>query len=147
MSGSSPMKLRDHILIQKNAIPPADLEALARYVQQAPMEQTAVSNLAEDAPEEGVEWVVNKDVRDTHHLHQTTTIVRKLRSITKAGVGSFVEPFYNVKIRDWEPLQLLTTAKAVITFRMWMRRRSTPTRTVWSCGRKRWIETSRWSIS
>ena len=111
MSGSTAMKLRDHILIQKNAIAPADLEALTRYLQQAPMEQTAVSNFAEDAPEEGVEWVVNKDVRDTHHLHQTTTIVRKLRSITKAGVGSFVEPFYDVKIRDWEPLQLLHYGK------------------------------------
>jgi predicted 2-oxoglutarate/Fe(II)-dependent dioxygenase YbiX len=101
------MNLRDNILIQKNAIVPADREVLARYVQHARMEQTAVSNVAEDAPEEGVQWVVNKEIRDTHHLHQTTTIVRKLRSILKAGIGSFVEPFYNVKIRDWEPLQLL----------------------------------------
>lgn len=101
------MNLRDHILIQKNAIAPADLDALARYVKQARMEQSAVSNFSEDAPAEGVEWVVDKDIRDTHHLHQTTTIVRKLRSIVKAGVGAFVEPFYDVKIRDWEPLQLL----------------------------------------
>lgn len=101
------MNLRDNILIQTNAIAPADLEALARYVKQAPMEQSAVSNFAEDAAAEGVEWVINKEIRDTHHLHQTATIARKLRSIAKAGVGSFVEPFYNVKIRDWEPLQLL----------------------------------------
>lgn len=101
------MSLRDNILIQKNAIAPADLELLTRYVQSARMEQTAVSNFAEDAPEQGVEWVVNKEVRDTHHLHQTNTIVRKLRSVLKAGISSFVEPFYNVKIRDWEPLQLL----------------------------------------
>jgi len=101
------MNLRDNILIQKQAIAPTDLESLARYVQKAPMEQTAVSNFAEDAPEEGVEWVVNKEIRDTHHLHQTTTIVRKLRSLLKAGISSFVEPFYDVKIRDWEPLQLL----------------------------------------
>jgi predicted 2-oxoglutarate/Fe(II)-dependent dioxygenase YbiX len=101
------MNLRDHILIQKNAIASADLEALVRYVAQAPMEQSAVSNFAEDAPEEGVEWVVNKEVRDTHHLHQTTAIVRKLRGLLKAGISSFVEPFYDVKIRDWEPLQLL----------------------------------------
>lgn len=101
------MRLRDHILIQKNAIAPADLDALARYVQHARMEQTAVSNFAEDAPDEGVEWVVNKEIRDTHHLHQTTSIVRKLRSLLKAGIKSFVEPFYNVKVRDWEPLQLL----------------------------------------
>jgi len=101
------MKLRDNILIQANAIDPADLQSLSRYVQGARMEQTAVSNFAEDAPEEGVAWVVNKDIRDTHHLHQTTTIVRKLRSVLKVGISSFVEPFYNVKIRDWEPLQLL----------------------------------------
>jgi predicted 2-oxoglutarate/Fe(II)-dependent dioxygenase YbiX len=101
------MSLLDNILIQRNAIAPADLEALARYVQRAPMEQSSVSSFAEDAPEEGVEWVVNKDIRDTHHLHQTTTIVRKLRSILNGGISSFVEPFYNVKIRDWEPLQLL----------------------------------------
>lgn len=101
------MPLRDHILVQKNAIAPADVQALASYVQQAPMEQSAVSNLAEDAPEEGVEWVVNKEIRDTHHLHQTPTIVRQLRGILKSGISSFVEPFYNVKIRDWEPLQLL----------------------------------------
>lgn len=101
------MSLRDNILIQPNAIPAAELEALARYVQSARMEQTAVSNLAEDAPEEGVEWVVDKEIRDTHHLHQTTTIARKLRSVLKAGISAFIEPFYNVKIRDWEPLQLL----------------------------------------
>jgi predicted 2-oxoglutarate/Fe(II)-dependent dioxygenase YbiX len=101
------MSLIDNILIQRNAIAPADVQALARYVQQAPMEQSAVSNFAEDAPEEGVEWVINKDIRDTHHLHQTTTIVRKLRSILKGGISAFVEPFYNIKIRDWEPLQLL----------------------------------------
>lgn len=101
------MSLIDNILIQRNAIAPADVQALARYVQQAPMEQSAVSNFAEEAPEEGVEWVINKDIRDTHHLHQTTTIVRKLRSIVKGGISSFVEPFYNIKIRDWEPLQLL----------------------------------------
>jgi predicted 2-oxoglutarate/Fe(II)-dependent dioxygenase YbiX len=101
------MNLRDNILIQENAIVPADLEMLTRYVRQAPMEQTAVSNLAEDSPEDGVEWVVNKEIRDTHHLHQTTTIVRKLRSVLKTGINSFIEPFYNVEIRDWEPLQLL----------------------------------------
>jgi predicted 2-oxoglutarate/Fe(II)-dependent dioxygenase YbiX len=101
------MNLRDNILIQPNAIAAAELEALARYVQSARMEQTAVSNFAEDAPEEGVEWVVNKEIRDTHHLHQTPTIVRKLRSVLKAGISSFIEPFYDVKIRDWEPLQLL----------------------------------------
>ncbi len=94
------MNLVDHILIQRNAIASADLAALARYVQQARMEQSAVSA-------EGEEWVVNTEIRNTHHLHQTPTIVRKLRSIAKAGVASFVEPFYNVKIRDWEPLQLL----------------------------------------
>lgn len=101
------MNLRDHILIQKDAISPSDLQVLSRYVQHARMEQTAVSNFAEDAPEEGVEWVVNKEIRDTHHLHQTTKVERKLRAILKAGISSFVEPFYNVKIRDWEPLQLL----------------------------------------
>ena len=101
------MNLRDNILIQRNAIAPADLELLTRYVQHARMEQTAVSNFAEDAPEEGVEWVVDRGIRDTHHVHQTTTIVRKLRSILKAGISSFIEPFYNVEIRDWEPLQLL----------------------------------------
>jgi predicted 2-oxoglutarate/Fe(II)-dependent dioxygenase YbiX len=101
------MSLIDNILIQRNAIAPADVQALARYVQKAPMEQSAVSNFAEDAPENGMEWVINKDIRDTHHLHQTTTIVRKLRSILKGGISSFVEPFYNIKIRDWEPLQLL----------------------------------------
>lgn len=94
------MSLRDHILIQKNAIAPADLELLASYVQQARMEQSAISA-------EGEEWVVNTEVRDTHHLHQTTAIVRKLRAVLKAGIRSFVEPFYNVEIRDWEPLQLL----------------------------------------
>lgn len=101
------MSLLDNILIQQNAIAPADVEMLGRYVQTASMEQSAVSNFAEDAPEEGVEWVVNKDIRDTHHLHQTTTIVRKLRNILQVGIDSFVEPFYDIEIRDWEPLQLL----------------------------------------
>ena len=101
------MNLRDNILIQRNAIAPADLEALMRYVRQARMEQTAVSSFAEDAAADAVEWVVDKEIRDTHHLHQTTTIARKLRSILRAGVISFVEPFYGIKIRDWEPLQLL----------------------------------------
>lgn len=105
------MNLRDNVLIQRNAIAPADLDALARYVQRARMEQTAVSSFAEDAPAQGVEWVINKEIRDTHHLHQTKAIAQKHRSILEAGINSFIEPFYDVKIRDWEPLQLLHYGK------------------------------------
>jgi predicted 2-oxoglutarate/Fe(II)-dependent dioxygenase YbiX len=101
------MSLRDNILIRRHAIAPVDLERLSRHVQRARMEQSAVSDFAEQSNSGGVRWVINTNVRDTHHLHQTTAVTRKLRSIVKAGATAFINPYYKVEVRDWEPPQLL----------------------------------------
>jgi predicted 2-oxoglutarate/Fe(II)-dependent dioxygenase YbiX len=101
------MNLLESVLIQRNALAADDLELLTRYVRQAQMTQSAVSNLEEDAPTDDVEWVVNKEIRDTQQVHLTRVIAKKLRSIEGASIRDFINPFYKVEVRDREPAQIL----------------------------------------
>jgi predicted 2-oxoglutarate/Fe(II)-dependent dioxygenase YbiX len=101
------MNLRDGVLIQRNAIASADIESLTRYVRQARMQDSPVSNFEEEAATDHVEWVVNKKVRDTQHVSLSSAVARQLNGIADANVLAFINPYYNVAVRDREPLQVL----------------------------------------
>jgi predicted 2-oxoglutarate/Fe(II)-dependent dioxygenase YbiX len=101
------MNLRDGVLIQRNAIGPADLEFLADHLRQAQMTDSPVSNFEDAAESDAVEWVVNTKIRDTQQVHLPSAIRKKLRSIDDASVRAFINPFYEVEVRDREPSQIL----------------------------------------
>jgi len=101
------MNLRDGVLIQRNAIASTDLELLTAYVRQARMKDSPVSNFEEEAATDAVEWVVNKKVRDTQHVSLSNAVKRKLNGIADANALAFINPYYNVAVRDREPLQVL----------------------------------------
>ena len=103
------MNLRDGVLIQRNAIGAADLAFLASHVQQAQLADSLtdslVANLEDEAPDD--EWVVNRKVRDTQQVPVPGVIAEKLRDIADAIVTAFIDPFYQVEVRDREPAQIL----------------------------------------
>src|SRR5882724_7984451 len=101
------MDLRDSVLVQRNAISAADLKFLTDYVLQAEMQDSLVANFEEGAPDDGVEWVVNKQVRDTQEVNLPHQIRESLRRIGDASVATFINPFYKVVVRDREPAQIL----------------------------------------
>jgi len=101
------MNLRDNILIQRNAICSADLKFLSEYVQQAAMTDSLVSNFEDEADSDETAWVVNKKIRDTQEVHLPSSITEKLARIDDASIGSFINPFYKVEVRDREPSQIL----------------------------------------
>jgi PKHD-type hydroxylase len=101
------MNLRDGVLIQKNAIASADLEFLRDYLRQARMQDSPVSNFEEEAATDDVEWVVNKKVRDTQHVNLSSAVTGTLNGIADANVLAFIHSYYNVAVRDREPLQVL----------------------------------------
>ena len=101
------MNSRDNVLIQKNAIRAADLKFLTEYVRQARMTDSLVSNFEDDAPEGEVAWVVNKKIRDTQEVHLPDIMVKKLNSIGDASIRAFINPFYQIAVRDSEPSQIL----------------------------------------
>jgi predicted 2-oxoglutarate/Fe(II)-dependent dioxygenase YbiX len=101
------MNLRDSVLIRGNAIGRVDLDFLTNYLRRAEMTDSLVSNF-EDEPASGdVEWVVNKKVRDTQEVRLSETAVAKVSAIVDASVGAFIDPFYAVKVRDWESPHIL----------------------------------------
>ena len=101
------MNLRDGVLIQRNAISPEDLGFLAVHVRQAQMTDSPVSDFAESAATDVVEWVVDRKIRDTQQVHLPDAIAEKLSSIDAASILAFVNPFYAVAVRDREPSQIL----------------------------------------
>ncbi len=101
------MNLRDNILIQKDAISPADLALLLDAIRRARMTDSLVSNFEEEAPVEGVEWVRNTKIRDTQEVHLESVVRARLDALEDAIVRAHVEPFYGVEVRDREPLQVL----------------------------------------
>jgi hypothetical protein len=101
------MNLRDGVLIQKSAIASADLAALADHVRHATMTDSLVSNFENDDHSGDVEWVVNTTIRDTQEVHLPTAIVERLNRINDASIRAFIDPFYKVRVRDSEPLQIL----------------------------------------
>jgi len=105
------MNLRDGVLIQKDAIGAADLDLLIGHVRQARMTDSPVANF-EDAPQidevaDEVEWVVNRQVRDTQQVHLPDAAASRLNAIDDASILRFVNPFYRIEVLDREPLQVL----------------------------------------
>lgn len=100
------MNARD-VLIQQNAILFDDLALLNRHVRQAQMTDSLVSNVENTTSDGTVEWVLNTKVRDTQEIALPTGIRDKLRHIDDVNVRAFIDPFYNVRVRDAEPSQIL----------------------------------------
>jgi predicted 2-oxoglutarate/Fe(II)-dependent dioxygenase YbiX len=96
------MSLKDNILLQSNAIAADDLKLLMSYVQQAPMADSLVSNFEDEAQDEDVEWVVNRNVRHTQEVQLSTEVAQKLRRIDAASIAAFINPFYGINIRETE---------------------------------------------
>lgn len=105
--GAKGMNLRDGILIRQNAIGADDLQFLRSFVRRAEMTDSLVSNFAEDAPEDSVEWVVNKDVRDTQEVELPEEVRTRLRRIDDSNISQFIEPYYGVEVCEREPSQIL----------------------------------------
>lgn len=101
------MTLQDSILIQRNAISAADLTLLADYVRQATMTDSLVSNFEDDSEDRGVEWVVNRKVRDTQQIHLSSAVADTLHRIDDACIAAYIDPFYVVKVCGRESPQIL----------------------------------------
>jgi predicted 2-oxoglutarate/Fe(II)-dependent dioxygenase YbiX len=101
------MNLRDNILIQKDAIGSADLLVISSHVKQAKMKDSLVSNVEPDASEGQVEWIVNKQIRDTQEVNLSDAIRDSLRRIDDANIRDYINPFYQVEVLDREPSQIL----------------------------------------
>lgn len=101
------MDLRDNVLIRKNALGAADLELLSNHVRQARMQDSLVSNFAAEAAAEGVEWSVNKDIRDTQEVDLPAPIAAKLASLVDTSIVALINPFYAVQVRDAEAPHIL----------------------------------------
>ena len=101
------MNLRDGVLVRRNAVGSADLAELTRLLRHAGMTDSSVSNFEEEAAAGEVEWVINKQIRDTQQVKLTKAIEKKLAAIDDACIGSIINPFYKVEVRDCEPSQIL----------------------------------------
>lgn len=101
------MNLRDGVLVRRNAVSSEDLAELARYLRRAAMTDSPVSNFEDDAEAGEVEWVINKQIRDTQQVKLTKAIEKKLHAIDDASIASIINPYYDVEVRDCEPSQIL----------------------------------------
>jgi predicted 2-oxoglutarate/Fe(II)-dependent dioxygenase YbiX len=97
---------REDVLVQHNAIGESDLHTLMDYVQRAELRDSIVSNeAAQDSAE--TQWVVDKTLRDTQEVQLSHAMVAKLVEIERALVGTYINPFFGVEVRDGEPWQIL----------------------------------------
>ncbi|WP_206606095.1 prolyl hydroxylase family protein [Steroidobacter cummioxidans] len=101
------MNLRDGVLVRRNAVGSEDLAELTRYLRRAGMTDSPVSNFEDDVDAGEVEWVINKQIRDTQQVKLTKAIEKKLHAIDDACIASIINPFYKVAVRDCEPSQIL----------------------------------------
>lgn len=101
------MNLRDGVLVRRNAVGSADLAELARFLRRAGMKDSPVSNFEDDAAVGEVEWVINKQIRDTQQVKLTKAIEKRLAAIDDACIASIINPFYDIEVRDCEPSQIL----------------------------------------
>jgi predicted 2-oxoglutarate/Fe(II)-dependent dioxygenase YbiX len=99
--------LRDNVLIRQNAIGADDLKLLTDYVRKAKMTDSLVSNFQDEATADEVEWVVNKQIRDTQEVKLTSAIRKKLLAIDNVSINTYINPFYQVEVSDREPSLIL----------------------------------------
>lgn len=101
------MTSRDNVLIQRNAIAANELLLLSDYLRRAEWKDSLVSNFEDDADGDAVEWVVNKKIRDTQEAQLSEPVIARLNSIVEASVRAHIDAFYDVVVRDWEPVHIL----------------------------------------
>ena len=99
--------LRDNVLNPPSAIDAEALFSLTETIRKAGMTDSLVSDVEGEAEDGVVEWVINKRVRDTQEVQLTDALVERLDRIIDAGVQAFIDPFYEVRVRDRERLQVL----------------------------------------
>jgi predicted 2-oxoglutarate/Fe(II)-dependent dioxygenase YbiX len=97
----------DSVLLQRNAIRADDLAFLIDYSRRAPMVDSLVSNFEDEVPDETVEWVVNKKIRDTQEVQLTDAVTARMQSVVNASVLEFINSFYDLEVLDIEPLHIL----------------------------------------
>jgi predicted 2-oxoglutarate/Fe(II)-dependent dioxygenase YbiX len=93
--------------MQKDALSPRDLVLLREYLARADMTDSLVSNFEGESAGGEVEWIVSKTIRDTQEVQLDDETAAKLNAIVAAGVRQFVDPFFGVQVRDWEPSHIL----------------------------------------
>jgi predicted 2-oxoglutarate/Fe(II)-dependent dioxygenase YbiX len=54
-----------------------------------------------------LEWVVNKNIRDTQEVQLPADVREQLIRIDDASILAFINPYYRVEVRDREPSQIL----------------------------------------
>lgn len=101
------MNLRDGVLVRRNALNSDDLAELARFVRRATLSDSPVSHFEDEASAGEVEWVINKEIRDTQQVKLTKAIEKKLRAIDDRSIASFINPYYAVEVSEREPSQIL----------------------------------------
>src|SRR4051812_18328511 len=98
---------RDDVLICANAICAQDLEWLKAEIAQSDMKESLVSRTDEATDSAGVQWLIDKAIRDTQELSLSPAATARLDSIVKDSVDRHVNAFFGIQVRDWEPMQLL----------------------------------------
>jgi predicted 2-oxoglutarate/Fe(II)-dependent dioxygenase YbiX len=99
------------VLVRRDAVGSEDLAELTRFVRRAALSDSPVSNFADDANAGEVagevEWVINKEIRDTQQVKLTKAAEKRLRAIDDQSIASIINPFYQVEVSDREPSQIL----------------------------------------
>ncbi len=99
--------LSDNVLIQPGAIDAQELRFLTEKIRKAGMTDSLVSNLEGEAEPGVVEWVINKQVRDTQEVQLPAEVVARLNGVLDAAVQRHIDAYYQVQVRDREPPQVL----------------------------------------
>jgi predicted 2-oxoglutarate/Fe(II)-dependent dioxygenase YbiX len=110
---SLPMQLpkssctRDDILVCRDAISAEDITWLNEELAQSQMTDSLVSNFAEDAQSDDVDWVINKTIRDTQEVKLSSIATQRLNAVMQASARNLIDPFFRLEVLDWEPVQVL----------------------------------------
>lgn len=95
------------VLICQDAIGTEDLKRINESLAQADMTQSLVSNFAEGADENEVDWVINKTIRDTQEVKLSSIATQRLNAVMEASARNLIDPFFRLEVLDWEPVQVL----------------------------------------
>jgi predicted 2-oxoglutarate/Fe(II)-dependent dioxygenase YbiX len=101
------MSLAQNILVQPGALTPELLAEFAAALHAAPRQDSLVSTFRETPGGEAVEWVLDRQTRDTQEVQLSAAVTAQLDGLLRAWVAAHINPFYAVEVRDWEPLQVL----------------------------------------
>jgi predicted 2-oxoglutarate/Fe(II)-dependent dioxygenase YbiX len=99
--------LRDHVLVHEGAIAAGTLRDLAGQIAAAPMTDSLVSDFEGEAEPGIVDWKVDTRIRDTQEVQLSAETRTRLDTLLADVVARHIDPFYAVRVRDHEPLQVL----------------------------------------